>query len=96
MEQNVEKQKQTYQIEVKGQLDPNWRVYFEGFDLSASSSQGTAINTLLVGQIEDQSALHGILNKIRDLNLVLLSLHQISESKLLNRKLNNLKDKKNV
>ena len=59
----------TYQIRVKGHLERNWSEWFEGLSISWEKPD----ETLLSGQIADQAALHGILNKIRDLGLPLLS-----------------------
>ena len=61
--------KQDYQIEIRGQLDDSWSHWFDGFSMEATP-QGT---TIIRGNVADQSALHGLLAKIRDLNLTLLS-----------------------
>ena len=58
-----------YQIKVKGDLDGKWSDWFDGFAI-ASEAEG---ETVLTGEAADQAALHGILNKIRDLGLPLLS-----------------------
>lgn len=57
-----------YRIRVKGQLGPEWSEWFEGLTITC----GDKHVTLLIGQVVDQAALFGILNKIRDLGLVLL------------------------
>jgi len=62
-----------YEIHVKGQLDPRWADWFDGFALSCSGPD----ESVLSGLVADQAALHGLLAKIRDLNLTLLSLAQI-------------------
>lgn len=59
-----------YVIRVKGHLDPFWQEWFEHL-LITHQSDGT---TLLSGQIRDQAALYGLLCKMRDLGLTLLSL----------------------
>lgn len=64
-----------YQIKVRGLLDERWLDWFDGFTLITQAEN----LTLLVGQVQDQGALHGILAKIRDLGLVLLSVEQIEE-----------------
>lgn len=61
-----------YQIRVKGHLDERWSDWFD--DLTITPEQGG--ETTLVGPIADQPALHGILAKIRDLGLILLSVHR--------------------
>ena len=57
-----------YEITVKGVLDESWSEWLGGLDV-ASQEGG---ETMLTGPIRDQSALHGLLNKIRDLGLPLL------------------------
>jgi hypothetical protein len=58
----------TYRIVVQGRLGPDWAVFFGGLTLSWQEPDQTAF----VGQIVDQSALHGLLNTIRDLGLPLV------------------------
>jgi ABC-2 type transport system ATP-binding protein len=58
-----------YQITVKGQLDGEWSEWFDGLQVSPTSTG----ETVLSGPIQDQSALHGVLVKVRDLGLPLLS-----------------------
>ncbi|HLZ58191.1 MAG TPA: hypothetical protein VKR06_14720 [Ktedonosporobacter sp.] len=59
-----------YQIRIKGHLDPCWQDWFAGLRIAHEPS-GT---TLLTGYLPDQAALFGVLLKIRNLGLVLLSL----------------------
>ena len=59
----------SYQIRIKGHLELEWSEWCEGLTISWEKPD----ETLLSGQIADQAALHGILNKIRDLGLPLLS-----------------------
>ena len=54
-------------IKIKGELDKKWTEWFENMNIQYYEG-----NTVLSGSILDQSALHGILNKIRDLNLELI------------------------
>jgi hypothetical protein len=58
-----------YEIRVKGHLTARWTDWFDGFALTPTSD-GT---TLLEGYIVDQAALHGVLRKLADLGLPLLS-----------------------
>ena len=58
-----------YRIRLKGCLDVKWSDWFEEMTIS---SKGT--ETILTGPVADQAALHGLLIRIRDLNLTLLSL----------------------
>jgi hypothetical protein len=63
-----------YEIKVQGELDQSWEVYFKGFAVTSGSSgeQASSITTL-VGPVIDQSALRGLLCKLWDLNLTLIS-----------------------
>lgn len=65
-----------YQIRVKGHLDSSWQSHFEGmaFTEEIAKRQPT---TLISGSIRDQAALHGVLERIRDLNLQLLMVSRI-------------------
>lgn len=61
-----------YRIKLKGYLDPKWSDWFEHMDLSTEGGV-----TVLKGPVADQAALHGLLIRIRDLNLTLLSVERI-------------------
>ena len=58
-----------YEIRLKGHLDTRWAAWFDGLSLSRESD-GT---TILQGPIPDQAALHGLLQKVRDTGLPLVS-----------------------
>ncbi|WP_246056840.1 hypothetical protein [Nocardioides eburneiflavus] len=58
-----------YEIRVQGRLDDRWAAWFDGLDLSRTDD-GT---TVLRGRVTDQAALHGLLRKLRDLGVPLLS-----------------------
>ena len=62
-----------YQIRVKGVIDSRWSDWFDGLTICPQAG-GT---TLLTGPVRDQSALHGLLAKIRDLGLPLLSVKRV-------------------
>lgn len=62
-----------YEIKIKGQLDKHWSEWFDGLAMTYDN-QGY---TILSGSVADQAALHGLINKIRDLNLSLISVNQI-------------------
>jgi hypothetical protein len=64
-----------YEIRVRGLLDDHWSGWFEGLTLSSLANG----ETLIAGPIQDQAALHGILAKIRDLGLHLLSVVCVEE-----------------
>jgi hypothetical protein len=65
-----------YRIKLKGRLDPKWSDWFEQM---AISTEGGV--TVLKGPVADQAALHGLLIRIRDLNLTLLSVERIESVK---------------
>ena len=58
-----------YEIRLKGHLDTRWADWFDGLTLTRCSDGTTAIRGLVV----DQSALHGLLQRVRDLGLPLIS-----------------------
>ncbi len=65
-----------YEIRIKGYLDDRWSEWFGGLAIRLQED-GT---TLLVGPIVDQAALHGVITRIRDLGLPLLSVKRVGES----------------
>ena len=68
-----------YQIRVKGNLDQKWSDWFDGFTITSQTadSRHPSDATLLTGPVTDQAALHGLLGKIRDLGLPLLSVKRV-------------------
>lgn len=64
-----------YEIRLQGRLDRRWSVWFDGLTLSA----GTDGTTTLRGPVVDQAALHGLLQRLRDLGLPLISVTQVPE-----------------
>lgn len=58
-----------YQIRIRGHLDCQWTNWFEGLTITLEDYG----DTVLTGPIVDQAALHGLLKKIRDIGLPLLS-----------------------
>ena len=62
-----------YLIEVRGHLDTRWEKLFTGFSIKhAINSEGQAI-TRMTGEIADQAALFGIINRLRNLGIELIS-----------------------
>ena len=62
-------QHQFYEIRLKGHLDAQWVTWFDGLTISPEENG----DTLLTGPVVDQAALHGLLKKVRDLGMSLLS-----------------------
>jgi hypothetical protein len=62
-----------YQIRIKGHLGQQWINWFEGLTITREEDG----NTLLQGLVIDQAALHGILKKVRDLGMPLLSVNSL-------------------
>jgi hypothetical protein len=62
-----------YEIRLQGHLDSRWAAWFDGLSLT-NSSDGI---TIICGPVADQSALHGLLQKVRDLGLPLVSVTQV-------------------
>ena len=63
-----------YEIRVQGHLDARWAAWFDGLTLT-HGSDGT---TIIHGLVADQAALHGLLQKIRDLGLPLISVNHVA------------------
>jgi hypothetical protein len=64
-----------YRIRVRGGLDSRWSDWFDGFAVTPQAND----ETLLTGPVADQAALHGLLAKIRDLGLPLLSVKRVED-----------------
>lgn len=62
---------QRVEIRVKGQLDQHWSDWFNGLTIAHTAQN----ETVLTGPIPDQAALHGLLAKLRDLHLPIVSVH---------------------
>jgi hypothetical protein len=62
-----------YQLRVEGVLSAEWSEWFEGLAITAAENG----ETLITGWMADQAALHGLLKKLRDLGLPLLSLNPL-------------------
>ncbi|HBO34120.1 MAG TPA: hypothetical protein DD636_05195 [Anaerolineaceae bacterium] len=60
-----------YEIRIKGHLDDWWSDWFDGLTITLEEDG----NTLLTGPVVDQAALHGLLKKVRDLGMPLLSIN---------------------
>lgn len=65
-----------YQIRILGELGSQWSVWFDELTITLEGDG----NTLLSGSVIDQAALHGILKKVRDLGIPLLSVNIVGRS----------------
>ena len=61
-----------YEIRVKGILDERWTAWFEDLHVSSDGEE-----TVICGPVADQAALHGLLTKVRDLGLYLISVRHL-------------------
>ena len=67
-------QPEIFEIRLQGQLDTRWASWFEGMTITQTEDG----DTVLAGPVADQAALHGLLKKVRDLGLPLLSINPIN------------------
>ena len=65
-----------YELRIKGRLDSSWSDWLEGLSVISLDAD----ETLISGPLADQSALHGLLARIRDLNLELISVEKKQEA----------------
>jgi hypothetical protein len=70
-------QPMVYQIRIKGHLSRQWTDWFEGLTITLEKDG----ETLLAGPVIDQAALHGLLKKVRDLGMPLLSVNSVDLSR---------------
>ena len=61
-----------YEIRIKGHLDDRWAAWFGGLTMTLEDNG----DTLLTGSVVDQAALHGLLRKVRDLGMPLISVNR--------------------
>lgn len=66
---------QRYQISLEGLIDRSWSAYFAGMAMAAEPPGVTRLS----GELADRSALHGLLNRIADLNLEIISVQLLDE-----------------
>ncbi len=64
-----------YEIRIRGRLDARWAARFDGMSMQ-DDPDGT---TVLSGPVTDQAALHGLISRVRDLGLPLLSVAQVED-----------------
>ena len=64
-----------YEIRLAGHLDGRWTTWFDGMTVSRRGDGSTVIN----GPVVDQAALHGVLQRVRDLGLPLVSVERVDD-----------------
>jgi hypothetical protein len=67
-----------YEIRVEGMLDEHWSAWFDGMQIISERHD----ETVIAGPVTDQAALHGLLAKVRDLGLPLISVHRVGSESL--------------
>ena len=67
----------TYQIKVQGRLDERWAHWFDGMSIAFEPAGDGSTVTTLTGPVVDQAALYGLINRIRDLGLLLISIGRV-------------------
>ena len=67
-----------YEIRIKGHLDDKWADWFEGLTITLEEDG----DTLLTGSVIDQAALHGLLKKVRDLGMPLVSVTPVESGQV--------------
>ena len=66
-----------YEIKVKGHIDEAWSSWFEEMAIKTGFAEDRTPVTTFTGQLDDQAALQGVLGKIRDINMPLISVNQV-------------------
>ena len=69
----MRRERTTYQIRIEGQLDGDWSAWLGGLAMTYREPD----ETVLTGPVEDQAALHGILTRLRDLGLTIISVIRV-------------------
>ena len=66
-----------YQIRIQGRIDPRWSAWLDGLDITTDSDG----STVLRGHVTDQAALHGLLARLRDIGLPLISVARVEPAR---------------
>jgi hypothetical protein len=69
------RKKEFYNIRIESHLAPSWSAMFDGMQIILTPDG----ETILSGPVADQAALHGLLARIRDLNLILISVNRVDD-----------------
>jgi hypothetical protein len=68
---------QMYSIRIQGNLDPGWSEWLEDMSIAAEQTEPGGPAAVLTGFLVDQAALRGVLNRLWDLNLAVISVNRI-------------------
>ena len=69
----------TYRIQIQGRLNQSWTQWFDGMSITSEAAEDGSTLTVLTGPVVDQAALHGLLNRIRDLGLSLVLVERVEK-----------------
>jgi hypothetical protein len=67
----------TYQIKVQGRLDERWAQWFDGMSIAFTQVEDGSTVAVLTGSVIDQAALYGLIGRMRDLGLPLISIERL-------------------
>jgi hypothetical protein len=76
---NTVTEQTTYQIKIRGWIDPQWADWFGGLGVTYEGTEDDSPLTVLAGPVADQAALRGILCKLWDFNLTLISAIRVEQ-----------------
>ena len=71
-----------YRIKVQGRLDASWAEWFNGMSIKTHAAPDDTVITTLTGSIADQAALRGVLTRLWNLNLAVISVNQVKNRRL--------------
>ena len=72
---------QTYRIRIQGNLDPGWAQWLAGMSIATEKTEVGGRSTVLTGSLADQAALRGVLTRLWDLNLDIISVTRIDKQR---------------
>jgi len=68
-----------YVIKVKGHIDETWSSWFEDMAINTGFTEDGTPVTTFTGQLDDQAELHGVIGRIRDINMPLISVYPVND-----------------
>jgi len=79
MDMQEESTRQMYRIRIQGNLDPRWSEWLADMSIVSDRTEAGGPAVVLTGFLADQAALRGVLNRLWDLNLVVISVNRIDK-----------------